>query len=594
MDASHWTRAASHRLGRRRALAIAGGGALGAAFLAACGGSDSDGGARLDKSGLVTLPRDETGSAKAGGIMPENHGALSFSIDPVIAPSLTSFGMITPLYSQLVKYGKSVGSKPTPAMITGDAMVSWEFSPDGLQATYKLRPNHRFDPRPPTNGRAVTTQDVKWSYDRTERLSPLRSGLFRSAGESGPVDSLTTPDAQTVVIKLAEPYGSINELLSYVYLFVSPVEAEDKFDPRSQARGSGPFFLETWQEGIVANFKKNPTWYVKDRPFLDGIDKLFINTQEQATLDAQFAAKRLWTSAAQATETLRLKRERPELLMLQTLPNLGLGSYPLYVGTSLANEPRLRRAASMVIDRDAMIEAVFDTKVWTDAGLDVPLFWDGHLCSNGSAWSDPKGNELGSGARWFKYDPAEAKKLMEAAGYKGAELPYVYRANFGQLNLNAVIGEMLKSGGFNVKHEVVQADPWRRLKTSFVAENDGFFWGTANSFNDDDYLVVKYTPSGRDRASSKEIPGITQQVLTLRREFDPAKKQKMIKDVQKDLAELMPEIPIVSTQPTLDYYLQWPWLRNTSWIAPGFNYASSSARQYTDFYVDAELKTKYG
>jgi ABC-type transport system substrate-binding protein len=129
--------------------------------------------------------------------------------------------------------------------------------------------------------------------------------------------------------------------------------------------------------------------------------------------------------------------------------------------------------------------------------LEVPLFWDGHLCSNGAAWSDPKGNELGSGAKWFKYDPAEAKKLMDAAGYKGAEMPYVSRANFGPTNMQAVISEMLKAGGFNVKDQVVQADEWRRLKTSFVVEKEGFFWGTANSFNDDDYLVVSTPPPAR-------------------------------------------------------------------------------------------------
>lgn len=524
--------------------------------------------------------------------MPFNHGALDFSIDPVIAPSLTSFGMITPVYSQLVKYGKAVGAKPTPESISGDATTGWEFSPDGLQATYKLRPNHKFDPRPPTNGRNMTTEDVKWSFDRTQKVSPFASGLFRSAGPSGPVDTLTTPDSQTIVVKLAEPYGSINELLSYVYFFISPVEAENKFDPKSDARGSGPFMLERWEQGIVANFKKNPNWYVKDRPFLDGIDKLFI--QEQSVLDAQFSAKRLWTSSAQPADTLRLKKANPELLMRQALPELGLGSYPLYLGTSFANEPRLRRAASMVFDRDAMIEAVYNTKVWTDAGIDVPLFWDGHLCSNGATWIDPKGTELGAGAKWFQYNPAEAKKLMDAAGYTGRELPYIRRANFGPTNLGDVISGMLKAGGFNIRDQAIQADPWRGLKTTFVAENDGFFWGTANSFNDDDYLVVKYTPTGRDRAAPKDIPGITQAVFTLRKEFDPAKKVKMLKDVQKELADLMPDVPMVSTQPTLGYNLIWPWLRNTAWTVPGFNQSTSSARPYLEYFIDQELKTKYG
>ena len=597
MRDNYWSSILEGRLSRRRALVATSATALGGAFLAACGGGSNtttSTAPKTDKTGLVTLPDDETSSAKPGGVMPYNHGALGFSIDPILAPSVTSFGMVAPVYSQLTKYGKAVGSKPPASAITGDAVTSWESSPDGLQITYKLRPNQKFDPRPPTNGRVMTTDDVKFSFDRTQKLSPLGSGLFRSAGPSGPVDTLTTPDAQTIVVKLAEPYGSINELFAYMYFYVSPMEADGKFEPKSDARGSGPYMLDHWDPGIVANFKKNPNWYVKDRPLLDGIDKVFIS--EQATLDSQFAAKALWQSSAttQPNEILRLKKAHPELTMRQSIPDLGLGAYPVYFGPAMAADPRIRRAVSMMIDRDSLIEAVYNTKVWTDSGLDVPLFWDGHLCSNGTAWTDPKGTELGKGAAWFKFDLTQAKQLLSAAGFAPKETPWVQRASFGPPNLPDVLGEMFKAGGLNIKTQVVQADPWRMLKTSFVENGDGLFYGTANSFNDDDYLVGKYTVSGRDRASAKDIPGITSAVQALRREFDPQKKLKMLKDVQKDLADLMPDVPVVSTQPTLGFDVTWPWLRNTAWTVPGFNSAASSARPYTDYYIDQELKTKYG
>src|SRR4029450_8634045 len=100
MQASYWSKILDSRITRRRGLAAAGAGGLGAGFLAACGGDDgptaggagqkgaaeaavlsasflgagggSDGPTQgaLDKSGLVTLPRDESGNAKPGGIMP--------------------------------------------------------------------------------------------------------------------------------------------------------------------------------------------------------------------------------------------------------------------------------------------------------------------------------------------------------------------------------------------------------------------------------------------------------------------------------------------------------------------------------------------
>ena len=68
----------------------------------------------------------------------------------------------------------------------------------------------------------------------------------------------------------------------------------------------------------------------------------------------------------------------------------------------------------------------------------------------------------------------------------------------------------------------------------------------------------------------------------------------MIKDVQKSLADYMPDVPIVSTQPTRGFFLTWPWLRNTAWSVPGFNQTTSSARQYADYFIDQGLKEKYG
>src|SRR3954453_22762915 len=69
----YWRKALDHRLTRRRTLTATGAGALGAAFLAACGGGSdapsADTGPKKDASGLVFTPSDSTGQAKAGGTL---------------------------------------------------------------------------------------------------------------------------------------------------------------------------------------------------------------------------------------------------------------------------------------------------------------------------------------------------------------------------------------------------------------------------------------------------------------------------------------------------------------------------------------------
>src|SRR5262245_26850133 len=67
----YWQRIASQRVGRRRALATAGGSSLAAAFLAACGGGDSDGKAG-EKEGLLTKATDTSDQAKRGGILKDH------------------------------------------------------------------------------------------------------------------------------------------------------------------------------------------------------------------------------------------------------------------------------------------------------------------------------------------------------------------------------------------------------------------------------------------------------------------------------------------------------------------------------------------
>src|SRR5437764_15046054 len=83
---NYWDRARTGRIGRRRAITLAGGTALGAAFLAACGGSDSGGssgssGDGKDKSSLITKSEDSTKQAKKGGILKDRTGADAPTMD---------------------------------------------------------------------------------------------------------------------------------------------------------------------------------------------------------------------------------------------------------------------------------------------------------------------------------------------------------------------------------------------------------------------------------------------------------------------------------------------------------------------------------
>src|SRR5439155_4312223 len=90
----------------------------------------------------------------------------------------------------------------------------WEFSPDGMTATFKLRQNAHWHNLPPVNGRPVEVQDVVASWQRWRTTSGTRTILDHEASADAPVLSLASPDKDTIVIKMAYPNVTLPSLMS--------------------------------------------------------------------------------------------------------------------------------------------------------------------------------------------------------------------------------------------------------------------------------------------------------------------------------------------------------------------------------------------
>ena len=617
---TYWHRVLSSRVGRRRALGASSGFLLGGALLAACGGGNenksnaSSGGSASTgagsgaatgssgasggsgpsgstaSSGLVTTPVDETAKGVRGGVYPYNHGANAVTIDPHTTFNGAAWALVTPVYSTMVKYDRDISAFPGPDRIKGDAMESWETSPDGLKVTYRLRQNHKFDSRPPTNGRAMTVEDVKWSWERVKAVSPVTADILRSKSPTGVIDDFEFPDDKTVIVKLAEPYGALQEILAYWYLFIGPVEGDGQIDLKNEARGSGPFKLDKWEPSVDLKYSRNDDWYEKGLPFLDGMNVVFVS--EVAAEEAQFRNGSLWNTNADflPKTILDLKKGSPNLTMFAQSVYGAPGQYPMLFGTRFAKDVRLRRAVSMLYDRDALIEAAYGTSDWTGAGLHPKTYWDGHLSNRSGDWLDPSTNALGEGAQYFKANKDEAKKMLSAGGYNGEPLTFIIRDGFGPKNVTDILQGMFNDGGLNVSLKPIQNTEWTQVKGTAGAGFSDFFWGTANSYNSDGFLATKYTPGGKDRVTPDAIPGITDSILAMRRELDAKARQSKIAQIQKDLAVQMPDMPVVSTLPVAGYTLAQPWLRNSFWIVPGFSSQGSTARPYTAYWYDASKR----
>ena len=250
MSTDYWSGKLQNRLSRRRALATGGAGALGAAFLAACGGgSDSKGGGDAakgpaDTSGLLHQPVDTTKQAANGGILVNTIGNPTDGFTPYIGGNSISLNHVNHMYQRLLSYKNGENAQDADGTLEGDAASSWEITPDHLQITFKLRQNNKFDPRPPTNSRPLTTEDVKYSWEKLTgpgATSPNGKDLSNRLNPDAVITDLSFPDQYTVVMKLKEPAKPILGMIAYPwYLNLMPVEAADKFDVKAEAARHRP------------------------------------------------------------------------------------------------------------------------------------------------------------------------------------------------------------------------------------------------------------------------------------------------------------------------------------------------------------------
>jgi ABC-type transport system substrate-binding protein len=575
---SYWQTYMNRRLSRRRALLAGGSAAAGSLLLAGCG---DDGGDSGSDSGLLAKPVDTTSKAVPGGIWVKTaQDAVGW--DPLLGGRVIAITDSGYVYSRLLKYKTGTPDDPPPGIVEGDAATGWEVSPDGLQVTFKLRQNMKLDARPPTSSRALNAQDIKWSWDRFSALSSARGDMNNSVNPDAPVRSMSAPDAQTVVLNLAFPYAPIIKMAGYHFYFsIMPVEADGKFDARREARGSGPWILENWTPSKSIEYRRNPNYYVKDRPFLEGITNIVL--EEYSTALAQFEQGNLWTFEVAAGEIPSVKRRRPELVLHRDavyLPGHGysitFGSFP-QAPFGLFRDQRMRQAVSMLVDRDALIEFNLAPSLFEKEGLEVHTDYHSHISAGTVGWwLDPKGKEIGEGGKNFIHNVAEAKKLVAAAGMTDKDITLFQTNQTPQrIRFGEIMTEMLKTGlkmNLKIVDQNTEAVPlyWN------IKDFEGMTLQASTAGPDiDNHLASKYTTTGRSTYITQEMPGISDLIVQQRKEFDFDKRVGLVKEIQKKLAVYMPSVPYDGA--SLGFSLHQPWLMNRgaildSGIAHAFHY----------------------
>ncbi len=569
---SYWGRFTSRRISRRSALGAVGA-VSGAAALAlvGCSGDDTKGG-DADSSGVLTIPRDSSSSAVRGGIWQNYTFAEPPHLDPNAGTGQVTWDEAGHVYSRLLRYRVGTRESRADGNVEPDAAQSYEQTADGLQITLKLRPNMKFDARPPTSGRVLDSQDVKFSYERFKASGGSRKDLFTELNPSAPLQSIETPDAQTVVMKLAFPYAPMLGSLAFArYVMIEPVEADGKYDPRGDMRGTGPYMLTNYSRSNRFEYRRNPDYWDKSRPFFDGIDRPIVT--EYANGLAQLRAGNLWYYQVKPDDILQTKRDVPDLVLTQTqnFPRNGGPRLVMNQKTEqVFKDERVRQAISMLIDRQLFADTFLNLKRFEDAGIKVPTAFNTHVGPGEPQWIDPVGSEMGDAAKYYKHDPQAAAQLLSAAGLSKNNPVSVGFVLFSSAQYGAdyptkiaAWQQMIADSGF-FKFNNVIVEYAQYVEMCPYARQDlpgGMCASQTIPYPDvDGHLFAIYHQGGA--FYRMPTPDLQMEALVerQRKELDRNKRFDIIKEFQRYMARKMYEIPINAD--SLGLNLSWPALAN--------------------------------
>lgn len=220
---------------------------------------------------LAACSRGERSSESAGPPQPGGSfvvqlaAEVSNGLSPMVTNDPSAMGIVSgTVYSKLVEF--ATGPDVKGLKVVPDLAESWEISPDGLTYTFHLRDDVRWHDVPPVSGRPFVADDVVATFEALPQAAAAHKWMLE------PVSSIDAPDEHTAVFTLKHPYGPLLEYLAYHFNMIVPREGiEGKYDLTTEAIGTGPYILESHKPDIEWVLRRNPDYFVPDRPYVDEI-----------------------------------------------------------------------------------------------------------------------------------------------------------------------------------------------------------------------------------------------------------------------------------------------------------------------------------
>ncbi|WP_297207416.1 ABC transporter substrate-binding protein [uncultured Pluralibacter sp.] len=464
-----------------------------------------------------------------------NNGSEPSTLDPHKVESDVEGNIIRDTFDGLVAVAADGTIEPRLAK-------SWE-QKDNTVWTFHLRPGITW-----SDGTPITAQDVVWSWQRLvdpKTVSPYASYLANmhvvNAAEIN--QGKKTPDAlgvkaldeSTLQITLTQPNASLLQMLDhYILVPLDPAVVKrfgDKWTQPANIVTSGPYKPTQWvvNERIVA--ERNPRYWDNAHTVINKVTYLPI-TSETADVNRYKAGEIDIVYTVPINQFAQLKKTMGTQLKIS--PQLATYYYEFNTTKAPFNDPRVRRALNMALDKDIIADKVLgqgQRPAWIVSQTEI----GGINLKNPDYASWPMQKRI-----------TEAKKLLADAGF-GAEHPLsfnlLYNTSESHQRIAIAASSMWKKNlGVEVK---LQNQEWKTMLDSMHTGNfDLVRYAWIADYDDAATFLNNFRTGDSENTSKYSNPAYDQALINAAKASDVAERGKYYQQAENMLAQDVPAIPV--------------------------------------------------
>jgi peptide/nickel transport system substrate-binding protein len=475
---------------------------------------------------ILTLVAVVGGSFAFAQERPRSGGELIFVV-PAEPPGFDghreeTFAMLHPLAPHYNTLMRTDPTDKTGTKFIGDLAESWTVSNDKRTYTFKIRKGVKFH-----DGSTMTATDVKASYDKIIFPPPGVSSSRQTQYKV--VETVQAPNAETIVFRLKWPEASFIASVAspWNWIYKAEILAKDPHWYEKNVMGTGPFKFVEYVRGSHWVGKKNPDYWDKGKPYLDGYRALFIRDNS-----AQVAAIRGERAMIQFRGFTPMERDQ----LVQALGNKitvqeSAWNCSIQVALNQDKKPfddkRVRRALTLALDRWGGSAALSKIAVVKDvAGIQVP----------GTPWATPPQEleKLAGYGRDVAAARAEARRLLKEAGQEKLTFTLTNRAVQMPYEMVGVwLIDQWRQIGVEVKQTFLETAAW--LQVQKEGQHDVSTNAPCNSIVEPDLDLHWYlTTSAVNFSRHKD--GVMDELYTRQsRVTDPEERRKLLRAFEKRL-----------------------------------------------------------